>query len=254
MSDTRSSGGSSPARVQAVTPTTEVMTLQRLPYFVGISGKTVASTGLSMHLVVVPPAARADPHLHVGYETGIYVLEGTVLTRWGPNLEHEVVSHAGEFLFVPPGIPHEAINLSDSAPARAVVARNDPAEQDKVVPFGNAVGASEDDGNVVGPVQRQLDAYNARDFERFVAQYADDVEVFRPPAPNPVITGKAALGAHYAAHRFTLPALHARLVNRMVAGRIVVDHEDITGLPEGRRLAIAVYEVVDNAIRRVWFH
>jgi uncharacterized RmlC-like cupin family protein len=122
-------------RVQSVTPNHEVMTLQRLPYFIGISGQTVNATGLSMHLVVIPPGARAEPHLHVGYETGIYVLEGSVLTRWGPRLEHEVVSKAGDFLFVPPGVPHEAINLSATEPARAVVARNDPAEQDKVQPF-----------------------------------------------------------------------------------------------------------------------
>lgn len=124
-----------PATVQAVTPQVEVMTRQRLPYFVGISGQTVHAQGLSMHLVVIPPGARAEPHVHVGYETGIYVLEGAVLTRWGAALENEVVSKAGDFLFVPPGVPHEAINLSDTAAARAVVARNDPAEQDKVEPY-----------------------------------------------------------------------------------------------------------------------
>ena len=123
------------AKVQGLRPVREVMTRQGLPYFIGISGQTVNATGLSMHLVVIPPGARAEPHLHVGYETGIYVLEGKVLTRWGPSLENEVVSEAGDFLFVPPGVPHEAINLSPSEPARAVVARNDPAEQDKVEPY-----------------------------------------------------------------------------------------------------------------------
>jgi uncharacterized RmlC-like cupin family protein len=122
-------------KVQSIRPGQAVMTVQRLPYFVGISGRTVNARALSMHLVVIPPGARAEPHVHVGYETGIYVLEGTVCTRWGPRLEHELVSTAGEFLFVPPGVPHEAINLSATEPARAVVARNDPAEQDKVVPF-----------------------------------------------------------------------------------------------------------------------
>lgn len=121
--------------VHAVRPEREVMTRQRLPYFVGISGATVGSRGLSMHLVVIPPGAKAEPHRHVGYETGIYVLEGRVLTRWGAALEHEVVSEAGEFLFIPPGVPHEAVNLSATEPARAVVARNDPAEQDKVEPY-----------------------------------------------------------------------------------------------------------------------
>ena len=67
--------------------------------------------------------ARAEPHRHVGYETGLYVLEGRVLTRWGASLEHEVVSEPGDFLFVPPGVPHEAIHLSATEPARAVVAR-----------------------------------------------------------------------------------------------------------------------------------
>ena len=122
-------------KVQGIRPDSAVMTRQRLPYFVGISGQTVGAQGLSMHLVVIPPGGRAEPHLHVGYETGIYVLEGRVLTRWGAALENEVVSEAGEFLFVPPGVPHEAINLSESEPARAVVARNDPAEQDKVEPY-----------------------------------------------------------------------------------------------------------------------
>ncbi len=122
-------------KVQAVRAEREVMSRQRLPYFVGISGDSVGATGLSMHIVVIPPGARAEPHVHVGYETGIYVLEGRVLTRWGSFLEHEVVSEAGDFLFVPPGVPHEAINLSAVEPARAVVARNDPAEQDKVDPY-----------------------------------------------------------------------------------------------------------------------
>ena len=122
-------------RVQTVRPEREVMSRQRLPYFLGISGRTVGARGIAMHIVVIPPGARADPHRHIGYETGIYVLEGRVLTRWGESLEHEVVSEAGDFLFVPPGVPHEAINLSATEPARAVVARNDPEEQDKVEPY-----------------------------------------------------------------------------------------------------------------------
>lgn len=122
-------------RVQSVQPDVELATLQRLPYFIGISGQTVGASGLSMHLVVIPPGAHSAPHLHVGYETGIYVLEGEVLTRWGEALENEVISRAGEFLFVPPGVPHEAVNLSATQPARAVVARNDPAEQDTVQPW-----------------------------------------------------------------------------------------------------------------------
>ena len=123
------------ATVQAIRPDAGVPTKQRLPYFVGISAQTVGASGLSMHLVVIPPGGRSEPHSHLDYETGIYVLEGEVLTRWGPALEHEVVSRAGEFLFIPPGMPHEAVNLSASEAARAVVARNDAAEQDRVVAY-----------------------------------------------------------------------------------------------------------------------
>ena len=122
-------------RVQAIRPDREVLTKQRLPYFVGIAGSTVGARGLSMHLVVIPPRARAEPHSHRGYETGIYVLEGRVETRYGPDLGASVVSEAGDFLFIPPDVPHEAINLSSTEPARAIVSRNDPAEQDNVVPY-----------------------------------------------------------------------------------------------------------------------
>jgi hypothetical protein len=102
-------------------------------------------------------------------------------------------------------------------------------------------------------VQRQLDAYNAHDLERFVAEYTDDVRVFRPPAAEPVVSGKQAFAEHYAKNRFTLPELHAELVNRMVSGNIVVDQESITGLPGGHLAAVAVYEVVGGRIKNVWF-
>ena len=124
-----------PPEVQALRPDRQVLTRQSLPYFVGISGETVGARGLSMHLVVIPPGARSEPHAHRDYETGIYVLEGRVETRYGARLESSVVSEAGDFLFIPPGVPHEAINLSASEPARALVSRNDPAEQDNVVPY-----------------------------------------------------------------------------------------------------------------------
>lgn len=107
--------------------------------------------------------------------------------------------------------------------------------------------------NAQAPVQRQLDAYNARDLDRFVAQYADDVQVFRPPAPEPVITGKSALAAHYAANRFNLPSLHAELVGRLVMGNKVIDQERISGVGPETVEAAAVYEVVGDRIQTVWF-
>jgi hypothetical protein len=107
--------------------------------------------------------------------------------------------------------------------------------------------------NPADPVQRQLDAYNAHDLERFVAEYTDDIQVFRPPAAEPVLSGKRAFAAHYAKNRFTLPNLHAEVVNRIVSGDTVVDHERITGLGEGVVEAVAVYKVSGGLISTVWF-
>ena len=122
-------------QVTALRPGPETATTQGLPYFTGISADTAGARGLAMHLVVIPPGGAARPHVHQGYETGIYVLQGQVETRYGAQLEQVVVSAAGDFLFIPPGVPHEARNLSQTEAARAVVARNDPDEREKVMPY-----------------------------------------------------------------------------------------------------------------------
>ena len=108
--------------------------------------------------------------------------------------------------------------------------------------------------NPADPVQRQLEAYNARDLERFVAEYSDDVQVFKPPATEPVLAGKAAFAAHYAGKRFNLPNLHATVVARMVSGNTVVDHEQVVGLEAEVVEAIAVYRVDGDRITTVWFY
>jgi len=101
-------------------------------------------------------------------------------------------------------------------------------------------------------VERQLDAYNARNIERFVANYSPDVQVFRMPAVAPAIDGMAAFRAFYATQRFNLPGLHAHIVNRIVMGNKVVDHERIDGIgPEPVEIAV-VYEIVDGLIRTMW--
>ena len=117
------------------------MTQQHLSYFVGISRDTAGATGVSMHMVVIPPGAAAEPHLHRGYETAIYLLEGRVETRYGPGLAQSVVNQAGDFIFIPANLPHQPINLSTTDPARAIVARNDPNEQESVALYEARPGA-----------------------------------------------------------------------------------------------------------------
>jgi uncharacterized RmlC-like cupin family protein len=118
----------------------EIVSKQRLPQFIGVSGDTAGAQGLSMNLVVIPPGAAAEPHTHSGYESAVYVLEGRVETRYGEGLKQSVITEAGDFMFIPPNVPHQPVNLSDTEPARAIVARNDPNEQEHVIPYAPATG------------------------------------------------------------------------------------------------------------------
>jgi uncharacterized RmlC-like cupin family protein len=114
------------------------MSRQRLPYFVGVSGATTGATGLSLNMIVIPPGGAAEPHVHQGYETAIYVLQGRVETRYGPGLRASTISVAGDFIFIGPDTPHQPVNLSATEPAMALVARNDPNEQESVVLYDPA--------------------------------------------------------------------------------------------------------------------
>ncbi len=123
------------SELRVIRPDPHAKERQHLDYFLGISGDTCGSTGLAMHLVVVPPGGKAVPHFHDGHETAIYQIEGLVETRYGDGLAESVVTEPGDFLFIPPGVPHQAVNLSDIEPAVAIIARNDAQEQERVVPY-----------------------------------------------------------------------------------------------------------------------
>lgn len=122
-----------PTEIVTVRPTEQVMSKQRLPYFFGVSEETSGARGLSMSLVVIPPGGAAEPHYHRDFETAIYMLEGSVETRYGKGLRRKVTHRPGDFLFIPPGVPHQPVNLSDREPARAIVARNNASANEEVV-------------------------------------------------------------------------------------------------------------------------
>jgi uncharacterized RmlC-like cupin family protein len=105
---------------------------QGLTYFCGIASETVGSKGICMHLLTIPPGARAKAHLHENHETAIYILSGESVTLYGDRLEHCTHSRAGDLVYIPAGVPHLPINLSDQ-PTSAVIARTDPNEQESVV-------------------------------------------------------------------------------------------------------------------------
>lgn len=126
------------AEIVTVRPDGAVMTMQRLPYFVGIGHTTAGATAISMSLVVIPPGAAAEPHVHKGFETAIYVLEGRVETRYGRRLAKTLINQTGDFVLIPPDVPHQPVNLSATTPARAIIARNDAGEEESVVPYDPA--------------------------------------------------------------------------------------------------------------------
>ena len=113
----------------------ELHSKQNLPYFHGISSKSAGSKVLSMNLIIIPPGAAADPHYHDGFESAVYLIQGKVETRYGRKLEKTVINQAGDFIYIPPNVPHQPRNLSQTEPAMAIVTRNDPNEQESVIPY-----------------------------------------------------------------------------------------------------------------------
>jgi len=99
----------------------------------------------------------------------------------------------------------------------------------------------------VAVVQRQLDAYNARDLPRFLAEYSEDIRVYRLPSAEPALAGKSAFGDFYATQRFNHAGLHAELMNRMAFGNKVIDHERIVGLRE-QPFDVAVVYAIDRGL------
>jgi uncharacterized RmlC-like cupin family protein len=106
---------------------------QALQIFPGISGKTSGAKSLSLLRVIIPPGGSAKPHIHKGFELAIYLIQGRVETRYGEGLKKSMVNEPGDFIFIPPDVPHQPVNLSDTKPAIAIVARNDPEEQEHVI-------------------------------------------------------------------------------------------------------------------------
>lgn len=102
-------------------------------YRTGLSGRNTPARKLSMNVATVPPGGVAYAHIHVDFEVMLYILSGRVRHEFGPNLEHSLENAAGDFIYIEPGIPHEVINLSDTEPVVAVVARSDSSEWEHIV-------------------------------------------------------------------------------------------------------------------------
>ncbi len=105
---------------------------------VALSSSNVAATALSMKIAVIPPGGVIPAHLHVDFETMIYILEGAVRHEYGAGCKLVMENQAGDFLFIAPGVPHEVFNLSNSEPVVAVIARSAADEREQTIPYDRA--------------------------------------------------------------------------------------------------------------------
>ncbi len=108
--------------------------------------------------------------------------------------------------------------------------------------------------DVVLPVQKQLEAYNARDIDAFMPCWADDCRYYE--FPSRLLASGAAEVRQRHVDRFRDPILFGRLITRIAVGNLVVDHETVTRtFPEspGEVDVIAIYEVEDGRIAKAWF-
>lgn len=88
---------------------------------------THARTGASKlwaGTVVVQPAARTGAHHHGELETVIYIVRGRARFRWGDQLEFVEEAGPGDFIYVPPFVPHQEMNARPDEPVEAVLVRS----------------------------------------------------------------------------------------------------------------------------------
>jgi uncharacterized RmlC-like cupin family protein len=75
--------------------------------------------------VSVEPNARTGAHHHGHLESIIYVVRGRARMRWGERLEFVAEAEPGDFIFVPPYVPHQEINADPNQPLECVLVRSD---------------------------------------------------------------------------------------------------------------------------------
>jgi len=90
-----------------------------------VSRASVGAEKIWAGRVTIEPGARTGPHHHGHLESVIYVLHGRVRMRWGDRLEFAAEAGPGDFIFVPPHVPHQEINASQDQPLSCVVVRSD---------------------------------------------------------------------------------------------------------------------------------
>ena len=88
---------------------------------------THARTGASKlwaGTVIVNPNVRTSAHHHGELETVLYIVRGKARFRWGDHLEFSEDAFPGDFIYVPPYVPHQEMNADPNDPVEAVIVRS----------------------------------------------------------------------------------------------------------------------------------
>ena len=102
-------------------------------YAGGVSAESAGSRGIWLGMITMPPGSRTKAHLHDGHETAIYMVSGEIDLWSGEDLRHHEIARAGDYIYIPAGVSHVAVNRSQTEPLIAVGARTDASEQESVV-------------------------------------------------------------------------------------------------------------------------
>jgi len=101
--------------------------------------------------------------------------------------------------------------------------------------------------------QKQLDAYNNRDLEKFLVNYSDSVKIYNHPKEL-IVSGKAQLRTNFTGMFANMPDLHCTLMNRMVLGNTVIDQEYVIFRKNQPPTEVfAMYVVARGKIQEVYF-
>lgn len=98
--------------------------------YAAVAKKNVGAEKIWAGKVNIEPGAKTGAHHHGELESVIYVLSGKAKMRWGEKLEFEKYAYPGDFIFVPPFVPHQEINALSDEPLKCILFRSG---QDPVV-------------------------------------------------------------------------------------------------------------------------
>jgi uncharacterized RmlC-like cupin family protein len=103
----------------------------------GVSKSLTGATGIHLAIATIPAGRRSAAHLHVNCESALYIIKGHGTFMVGEKLDRPIPFGPGDYLFVPPGAPHQPINDGDET-IEMIVARNTPVEIVEAYPAGES--------------------------------------------------------------------------------------------------------------------